>query len=138
MSYQFEESGKLKEMTAEELAKADNGIPMIILTTGSLEDNTPYWAYVEVKPSRYKEFMNSSESGKILALDDYGSVIKYGFEEEVPLHVKEEMARLHGCDEDYMKKLAEKIRKAQTEFLKEQENKRISGIVTMLKNKPQS
>lgn len=122
-------------MTAEELSEADNGQPIIILNTGTLDDGTPYWAYVAIKPSRYREFMDASEKGKTLSLGNYGEIIQCGMEEKVPDNVKEEMKHLYGCDDNCMDKLTEDIRRARTEFLNQQQNKRIADVLAILKRK---
>ena len=56
MSYQFAKDGTLNDMTDEELAAADADSSVIELSQGTLGDGTPYWAYSEVKPSKYKKF----------------------------------------------------------------------------------
>lgn len=45
------------------------------------------------------------------------------------------MEEKYGCDDNYLKKLAEDVRKQQAAFLKGQEDTRISDIVAMLKKK---
>lgn len=136
MPYQFEESGKLKSLTSEELVEADKEPPIIVLNTGTLDDGTHYWAYMALKPSRYKEFMKASEKGKILRLGEYGDIIRCGLDEKVPHAVKAKMKRLYGCDDDCMAKLTEDIQKAQKEFMKKQQDKRIDDALVLLKNKP--
>lgn len=135
MSYQFEASGRLKEMTDEELAEADKGPPVIVRYTGMLDDGTPYWAYIAVKPSKYKEFMAAVRGDAPLMLIDYGEVLECGFGDTIPEDVTAKMRRDYGFDENCMEKLKKEIREAQLEFLKDQEDRRIAGIVAMLKHK---
>jgi hypothetical protein len=133
MPYQFEKSGMLKKLTAEELAAADGDSAVIVLSSGMLENGTPYWVYIAVKPSRYEEFLKVTAARQPLCIDDYGVVLKYGLDKEVPAAIKEEMKREHGCDDNYLATLTQDIKKAQSEFLKEQEEQKLGDIVAMLK-----
>jgi hypothetical protein len=135
MAYQFEPSGKIKVPTAEELAASDADSSVIVLSCGAIEDGTPYWAYISVKPSKYQEFMRESDLHKPINFDDYGVILKCGLEEDVPDSIKEEMKREHGVDENYLARLRDDVLKAQATFLTAKESKRIGDIVAMLKKK---
>lgn len=138
MPYQFEINGTLKAMTAEELAAADADSTVIERDHGVLEDGTPYWAYIAVKPSKYKDFKRLTSQHAPINLSDYGNILKYGFDKQVPDYVKEEMKREHGCDEDFRTTLANDVNNAQGTFLKKQEEMRITDIVAMLKKQKPS
>jgi hypothetical protein len=135
MNYHFDKSGKIMPPSAEELAVADAEVDIIVLDTGTFEDGTPYWAYVGIKPSKYSTFMGMTSQQKLIAFEDYGTILKHGFEKEVPAHIKEEMKNNHNFDEHYIERLRKDIIDTQTVFLKQQEAKRINDIVSMLKNK---
>jgi len=136
MSYQFEKSGKLKKYTAEELAEADKTSSMLALDQGMLEDGkTPYWAYIAVKPSKFEEFIKITAARQKMNLADYGEILEYGFDAQVPESVQETMKSKYGFDKDYKTKLVDKVKQAQAEFLKSQENQRLGDIVAMLKKK---
>jgi len=136
MIYQFEKSGTLKEPTEKELAEADSNSAVIVLDRGALEDGTPYWAYVAVKLSRYREFLRVTAARQPMRLQDYGAILKYGLDKEVPDSVKMAMRKEYNFDENYISVLVQDIIKAQAEFLKQQETQRIDDIVSMLKKKP--
>ncbi len=135
MAFQFEEDGRLKKKSAEELAALDADSFVIVLDRGTDMEGRPYWAYIAVKPSKFEEFMRLTETGENKIFADYGTILKYGYDKEVPAHIKEEMKREHNCDENYMENLKKEVHAAQMVFLEEQENNRISGIVAMLKKK---
>lgn len=137
MTYQFDKSGKLREPTEAELvaADADPAAAVIVLDDGVLEDGSPYWLYIAVKPSKYKEFLGLLRSQARMRLADYGTILRYGFEKEVPASVKEEMKRQYGCDDAFMAKVAADVKAEQQLFLRQQEDRRLADIVSMLKKK---
>jgi len=68
-----------------ELEAADAaGEALIVLDRGQLEDGTPYWAYVAVKPSKHREFMQLGKTRQPRRISDYGAILKYGLERGVP------------------------------------------------------
>ena len=133
MTYHFEKSGALKPYTAEELAAADHTSSVLVLDQGTLDNGVPYWAYLAVRPSKYAEFMEFTAARKPIRLTEYGVILEYGLDAEVPADVQQAMKQKHGFDNDYKAKLIREIKKAQAEFLENQENKRIGDIVAMLK-----
>lgn len=134
MSYEQEETSILKAMTVEDLVEADEDSAVIVYNEGQLADRTPYWVYMEVKPSRYREFMQMTKDRKPLRLGQYGTILKHGFEQQVPDHVKEEMRQLHGCDDNYMACLVRDVKRAQIASLKEGREKKVSDILLRLKD----
>ena len=134
MAYQFGKDGTLKDLTAEELAAADADSSVIELNHGTLNDGTPYWAYIAVKPSRYKDFKRLTADHQPIRLTEYGNILKFGFDDLVPTSVREEMKQKHGCEDAFLTTLAADVKAAQATFLKQQEDMRIADIVSMLKN----
>jgi len=124
--------------TAAELAAADSHSAIIVLDQGSMKTGRPYWAYLAVTPSKYKEFIEATKARKPIRHKDYGKVLKHGFAKQVPLDVQDEMKREHGFDEHYLETLAKELRVARTQFDKQQEDKKIGDIVAMLKMKKQN
>jgi hypothetical protein len=137
MAYQFDKSGKLKAPTAAELAAADAdpNSYIIVLDQGTMRNGNPYWVYLAVKPSKYKEFIQATKARKSITHKNFGTVLKYGFDKQVPLAAQEEMKQKHGFDENYLQKLAKDLKAAKTQFDKQQEDKKIGDIVAMLKMK---
>ena len=134
MAYQFAKNGTLKDLTAEELAAADADSSVIELNQGILNDGTPYWAYIAVTPSRYKDFKRLTADHQPILLTEYGNILKFGFDDRVPTSVREEMKHNHGWDDTFLTTLAADVKAAQATFLKQQEDMRIADIVSMLKN----
>jgi len=134
-AFTFDSSGTLKEPTAAEVAAADSDSAIIVLNRGKLDDGAPYWAYIAVKPSRYREFIKATEERRRVLLEEYGAFLHYGYGEDVPESVREEMKSSYGFDENYVDNLTKKVKDARAAFFKQQENQRIDDIVTMLKKK---
>lgn len=136
--YIFEKSGKLKQLTDAELAEYDSDSSVIICSCGTSSDGRPYWLYLAVKPSKYKEYKRLSAQHTMIRFSDYGKILRRGYGEEVPAEVKQEMKEKYGCDDNYVEWLRRDIEKERTVFLKDQEekeNKRIGDIVAMMKQK---
>ena len=100
-----------------------------------MEDGRPYYAYIAVRPSMYKEFKEITDAGEGLTLGEYGEVIAAGFEAKPPRAVVKDMRETYGFDEQFTEKLVQKIRQEQTVFMEQQEKKRLDNIVDMLKKK---
>lgn len=100
-----------------------------------MQNGKPYWVYLAVKPSKYKEFMQAAKAHKTIRHKDYGKIVKRGFDKHIPLAVQEEMKQKYGFDDDYTNTLAQKLKAARTKFDKQQEDQKIGDIVAMLKMK---
>lgn len=81
--------------TAEEMAIADEHFEIIALSTGKMSDNTPYWAYVAVDPSKYEAFATATPP---FDLEDYGTILRAGEGNEPPEDVKSIMEIQMGVD----------------------------------------
>jgi hypothetical protein len=135
-SYKFHKSGALKDMTTEELKEADADTSLITFNRGIVAtDGRPYWLYIAVKPSKSREFMEATRAGKTIKFRDFGEILEYGFEKEVPASMKQKMKEKYGCDDNYMEKLNKDVFEAQVLFFRQQEAARIADIVEMLKKK---
>lgn len=133
--YTLDESGKLVVPTVGELLKLDGDSSVIMLIGGKTVEQKPYWMYIAVRPSKYKEFKEAIKDGKNLRFTDYGVVVKYGYDEKVPAAVKEEMRLKYGSEENYMDKVVNQIRDTKNVFLRHQEARRIFDVVEMLQKK---
>jgi len=134
-SFAFEASGRLKPPSAGELAEADEKDSILAYTRGTMEDGTPYYAYVAVKPSKYQEFHARTVERRTMVLGDYGKVIAAGFEPEAPPEVVADMRQRYGIDDQYEEKLVQRVLKQQSVFVEKQETSRLQDIVSMLKSK---
>ena len=135
MTYKFDKSGKLKTLTDAELQAADADSSLIVLDQGIQEDGKPYWLFLKVKPSKYKEFMQLCRQRKPKRFTDYGTILKYGYNKQVPTAAKTEMREKYGWDDNYIEKLAEDVKEEQKKFVRKQEDKKLGDIVAMLKMK---
>jgi hypothetical protein len=135
VAYKFDNKGKLRELTAEELAAADKDSSVIVEDRGRLDDGRPYWLYIAVLPSKYNEYMRLTSQHAPIDVYQYGTILRYGFDAEVPSSVKEEMRERYGCDDHFMATLAQDVKAAQAALMERQENNRINDIVAMLKKK---
>lgn len=141
MAYLFDKTGKRITIAEEELQLAqDDGSYVIILDYGTNTDGKSYWFYVAVKRHLYTKLRGLIAQRAVVCFKEYGRILRYGYDREVPAAIKQEMKEKHGVDEVYMQWLIEDARKARQAYLKEQavqENKRIGDIVAMLKAKQQ-
>ncbi len=138
MTYKFKENGELDELTAAELVAEDAYSAITVLDRGVTADGTPYWLYIDVKPSKFQDFVRAVRSGTPKVFEDYGTILKFGYDKEVPESVKEEMKQQYGFDENCIENLKKDIRAEQKKFLEKKEDNRIGDIVAMLKKKQQN
>ncbi len=133
--YNFDGSGKLSNPTSEELEKADRTSSIIAFTNGVAADGRPYYAYLAVKPSKYREFYELTANRQVLQLNDFGEIIKGGFEVSPPADIISFMRDEYGFDENYEKALQDEVTRQRGKFTAKQEEKRLMDIVAMMKAK---
>ena len=129
----FTPEGSLDRPSAEELQQADKDSFIVAYTTGSAQDGTPYYAFIGVLPSKYREFQEKSAARMPMRLRDYGEILASDYEKSAPAHVIAQMQEKYGYDEQFEEKLREEVGKQRTEASKENDSKRIMDIVSMLK-----
>ncbi len=134
-AYQFESSGKLRAQSPAALQQADSGASIIAYTNGTTADGRAYYAYIAVKPSKYREFHQKSKARQSMKLNDYGKIIVYGYEPKAPTTVVQHMRSKYGFDEEYETRLRSEVENARREFSIGQEEKRLMDIVAMMKMK---
>ena len=130
----FEASGR-SLLSQEELVAADETSAILALSQGKLSDGSPYYAYIAIKPSLYREFDVRTKAGDALTLSEYGTVITIGYDTEPPADVAAEMREKYGFENDYETNLINEAKIQQREFLKKKEEERIRDIVARLKKK---
>lgn len=139
MGYVFNKSGVLKYVSGDAWDKAgDDGSYIVIFDRGQTSDGRTYWLYIGVNPAKYKEFLRQSVRRMPMKYQNYGTILRYGFDKEVPPAVREEMKAKYGSNSDYQKWIEDSVEKEKQQFRKEkeaQEDKRIGNIVAMLKQK---
>jgi hypothetical protein len=134
-AYQFEQSGKLKPQSPEVLKKADEGASIIAYTDGVTASGRPYYAYIAVKPSKYREFYERTKARETMRLGDYGKIIVYGYETKPPAGVVQHMKEKYSFDDEYEAKLQAEVARQRTQFSIDQEERRLLDIVAMMKSK---
>jgi len=102
----------IKAPTTEEMSIADDNFEIIVLSTGKMDDNSPYWAYLSILPSRYESLKNAEPP---FDLEEYGTIIKAGEGEEPPEDVKKEMELEIGADHDINNQIIEMSNKLNKE-----------------------
>ncbi len=132
---QFEASGKLKTQSPDAVKKADEGATIIAYTDGVTANGRPYYAYIAVKPSKYREFYERTKARETIRLGDYGKIIVYGYETKPPAGVVQHMREKYGYDDEYEAKLQAEVARQRTQFSIDQEEKRLLDIVAMMKTK---
>lgn len=66
---------------------------------------------------------------------DYGTILRFGYDKDIPASVKEEMKQQYGCDDDCLEKLKKDVKEVQKVFLEGQENQRIANIISSMKDR---
>lgn len=137
MGYKFDRSGKLKSVNDEEWDSArDDGSYVVLFDSGTTTDGKAFWLYIAVKTGKYKEFLRLTTRRATIRYADYGNILRYGFAQEVPEDIKQEMKKKYGNNEQYEQWLQHDIEKARQLFLKERTAKkdtRVSDIVAKLR-----
>ncbi len=77
---------------------------LVVLCRGITEEDTPFWAYMAVKPSDAQLFKEARDKGSF-HLEDYGTVIEWGDGHTPPDAIKERMYKEYGVRDDYEEKL---------------------------------
>jgi hypothetical protein len=126
-------SGKLAVPTQADLQTADEVAEIICFVEGTLDDATPYWVYLALKPSKYASFISVTKAPQTFLLSDYGTVLRYGTEALVPVEAQEQMKCEYGFDDRYVDKLVKKAEAEQDRFLKQNEERRLGDIVAIMK-----
>lgn len=137
MGYNFDRSGKLRLVDDKAWENAsDDGSYVVLFDSGTTTDGKDFWLYIAVKSRKYKEFLHLATRRAIISYKDYGDILHYGFGQEVPEEIKQEMKKKYGSDERYEKWLKHDIEKSRQLFLKEktgQKDKRVSDIIAKLR-----
>lgn len=131
--YNFDTSGNIKPSAQQDLQHADSRASIVAYTSGTSASGRPYYAYIAVKPSKYREFCRRSEARETFRLGDYGHILVYGFEAKPPANVVKHMNDKYGFDEHYEARLREEISKQRKQFSIDQEEQRLINIVAMMK-----
>jgi hypothetical protein len=132
-NYAFDTDGSVKQSSAEELAEADRHSAILAYIHGVMNDGRPYYAYVAVLPSKYREFYELNASRTPFVIEDYGVVITSGYEAYPPAEVVQDMKLRYGFDDQFQSKLVEQVREQQKLFIKTQDDKRIHDALAFLK-----
>jgi hypothetical protein len=134
-AYNFDSSGKLARSSQEELQQADATTAIIAYTNGTMADGRPYYAYLSVKPSKYREFYELSSARQSIVLNNYGKIIVSGFASTPPDEVVRFMADKYGFDDNYEQAVKAEVSQQRNEFGAKKEEQRLMDIVAMIKTK---
>lgn len=78
----------------------DETVSVLQLATG-LSDGKPFWAYVAMFPTRYKEYYTKVTEGQPVDLTEYGEVLVKGWGEEPPEEIRRQMVDEYGFDDGF-------------------------------------
>ncbi len=92
-------------MSDEIMKEMDEGLGIITLVASDI-DGEKFWAYVDILPSKYNDFLAVQKGDTPYKLTDFGDILKYGLGSyEPPAEVVAEMAELYGTDPEFQDKL---------------------------------
>lgn len=86
---------------------------IIVFVNGELAEGGRYWAYLAMKPTMAKPFMDARD-GRRCELEDFGTIIEWGKGDKPPAEVIERMQREYAADPDYEQKLLKKLSEIST------------------------
>ena len=87
---------------ADDLREAiDGNVEVIVLVQGNVSDGRAFWAYVSMPPSRYSAFKALEAANQGYRLEEWGTILRHGFESAPPLDVKVEMHDAYGADDAF-------------------------------------
>lgn len=95
--------------TEEELKKADETVGILVLTAGKLMDDSDFYAYLSVPPSKYMAYIQAEQRGGYM-LSDYGEILAFGEGSEPPDEVKKEIEEKHGANHNFIAEMREAVR----------------------------
>ena len=97
-------------MTLRELAKMiiNKNDYIFILVKGQKTDDTDFWAYIAIHPSKYEFFKIAEASGEY-NLNEFGNIIRHGIGSEPPEADKTYMKQNFDFDETLEKTLKENL-----------------------------
>ena len=92
--------------TRKELEKADEEIGILHLCSGQTHDGRDFYAYVNMQPSRYLDFIEATERGDAVVLNDFGEIVESGFGMVPPESVQKAMNEKFDVDPTFFDELA--------------------------------
>jgi|TARA_B100000212_G_C27161736_1_gene442049 hypothetical protein len=102
------------DMSDEILREMDEGLGIITLVSSEV-NGEKFWAYVDIPPSKYNDFLAAQKADAPYTLTDFGDVLKYGLgSHEPPADVVEEMKAEYGIDPDFQDKLKNDVERQMT------------------------
>lgn len=90
----------MSDATEPKKPDADQVARIILLMYGRLKNNNPFWIYVAVKPSMYKDFQAAQKDGSIdlLNFEKFGELIVSGEGQTPPDEITLKVAQLYQTD----------------------------------------
>ena len=84
----------------EHKPQADELTRIIVLVYGMLENKSPCWVYVAVKPSKYQGFLTAQKEGKLdlYQFDPFGEIIVSGEGKQPPDEITLKVAEMYQTD----------------------------------------
>lgn len=137
--WQFDRTGHLIGLADVEHVAVDADSSLIVLDRGTATDGRKYWMYLAVPPSKYQEFTRLGYAHQTVRFRDFGKIVRYGYADDVPAEIKEEMRIQYGYgDEHYWWRLDKEINAAQAAELNARETWRIPRLAARLRDERQA
>jgi len=86
----------------------DEQVAVVVFVSGYKSDDTAYYAYVMMAPSKFAEYQKVKDQGDF-DLASFGEIIKWGEGLEPSEDVKKEMKEKYNCSDDFEDKLKEAV-----------------------------
>lgn len=110
--------------SADDLAKADQEVSIMVLVRGTLATSDPFWAYLAIPPSKYLPFKQAEAAGGY-SMSDFGEVVEMDIgSTEPPAEVKQKMERDYNVNHNFESDVRKKAEELQA---KEDLLKKFSG-----------
>lgn len=77
---------------------------IVLLVTGTRDNDEPFWAYLSLSPLRYYDFKAAEARGNY-NLKDFGDIIEHGKGKNPPADIAKKMKDQYGLDDDFEEKL---------------------------------
>ena len=100
----------------KELLEADKKTGLVHLMCGKTGDGKDFYAYINVLPSRYEDFLLISRAREQMNLSEFGEILESGFGREPPAEVRRMMEDKYQVDHDFMAHLQQEVERQQKQI----------------------
>jgi len=102
------------DYTIKEL-KLDEKATILELCCGTTSNGEPFFAYLNIPPSKYVDYKSKQENGESIDLAEFGDIICTGWGEEPSADIKKEVEETYGADHTFQEKFLAEVKRLQEE-----------------------